>query len=197
MSKAGCVYMFEAACAPAAYKVGIAESRDRVLKRLDGCQTGNPFRLYLVGVFESDDPRRDEKQIHARLRPYRIRREWFWSLADLDQFLGAQNWLHLWLRHSRLKAESQPIVRRTVEDVRADVAEYDMTLEDAGEWFGGGDGVKVIETAVFSGDIPSTRVCTPGSMFPTVLIRRRDLSAWIDRHCTTPRIQQGEEVVSA
>lgn len=66
---------------PGVVKVGSAQS---VLMRLDQMQTGNPFKLQLVGAVSIYDiePHHVEREAHRRLKEYRIRGEWFDVDAD-------------------------------------------------------------------------------------------------------------------
>lgn len=66
---------------PGVVKVGSA----RVISlRLDQMQTGNPFRLHLIGAVSiyDCDPCTVEREAHKRLKDCRIRGEWFDIEAD-------------------------------------------------------------------------------------------------------------------
>lgn len=62
---------------PSAVKIGITAGHP--IKRLRQLQTGCPSRLMLVGWFPGKED--DETALHERLKPFRMRGEWF-ALTD-------------------------------------------------------------------------------------------------------------------
>lgn len=55
-------------------KIGIAVD---VKVRLSELQVGCPYQMSLLRFWRSLKPARDERMIHHKLKPYRVRGEWF------------------------------------------------------------------------------------------------------------------------
>lgn len=61
-------------CSQGGYiKIGLAKNVDA---RLESLQTGNPFRLSIIGVIENIDPSL-EKKLHKKYSKYHVLNEWF------------------------------------------------------------------------------------------------------------------------
>lgn len=63
-------------------KFGYAED---VMVRKYALQTSLPFDLHLIAHFPGT--KEDEAEIHRRLKPYRIKREWFADCLEVDDFI--------------------------------------------------------------------------------------------------------------
>lgn len=61
------------------YKIGVTSGD--VNKRLSQLQTGNPYKLSVVYVFESKYSNKVESYLHKRFGTFNVRNEWF-ELSD-------------------------------------------------------------------------------------------------------------------
>jgi hypothetical protein len=68
-------------------KVGIA--RD-VKRRIDLMQVGCPFKIELIAAIPCADPRKIERALHDKLKPYHSRGEWYVALrSEVDAAVAA------------------------------------------------------------------------------------------------------------
>jgi len=66
------------------FKIGIAIDPKARLALL---QTGNPYKIALVSVWPSGNPRREEQALHIKYASSRVRGEWFALPADVVALL--------------------------------------------------------------------------------------------------------------
>ena len=82
-----CVYLVEAV-GSGMVKIGTILNGDKIQSRILTLQTGCPFDLRLVYLFE-DCGRIDESRIHKRWDHLRVRREWFRVDGEIGKFMAA------------------------------------------------------------------------------------------------------------
>jgi hypothetical protein len=79
------VYFFQNGDFP---QVKIGWTKDRPEERMKQLQTGNPNKLYLIGLYPTDK-KEMEKILHDRFKKYRIDPcgEWFYLSGDLEEYI--------------------------------------------------------------------------------------------------------------
>ena len=78
MINRGFVYLL---CAGDKFKIGMTKHKD-INKRIQELQTGNPYKIWLRDYYETDNPLKIEKMMHAQHASSNIKNEWFDLTAE-------------------------------------------------------------------------------------------------------------------
>ena len=78
MINRGFVYLL---CDGDKFKIGMTKHKD-INKRIQELQTGNPYEIWLRDYYETDNPLKIEKMMHARHASSNIKNEWFDLTAE-------------------------------------------------------------------------------------------------------------------
>ena len=65
--------------------VKIGRSED-VAERISSLQTGNPYKVELIGSFDGSDA--EERRLHAAFGPFHHRDEWFFFTKTIQEFVN-------------------------------------------------------------------------------------------------------------
>jgi hypothetical protein len=68
----GYVYLL---CDGEKFKIGM--TKNKIEKRVAELQTGNPNEIWIHSYYETDNPRKLEKMLHARHATSNVKNEWF------------------------------------------------------------------------------------------------------------------------
>lgn len=83
MFNRGYVYLL---CDGEKFKIGMTKQKD-INKRIKELQTGNPNEIWLHSYYETDNPLKIEKLMHAKHHMTNIKNEWFdLSVSDVLNF---------------------------------------------------------------------------------------------------------------
>lgn len=75
------------------FKVGVTQD---MVKRLASLQTGSPFELSVVRLYETDAAYKLEQDVHSLLKAYRVRNEWFFcDLSVITHVFSVAETMHM------------------------------------------------------------------------------------------------------
>jgi hypothetical protein len=69
----GFVYLL---CDGKKFKIGVTKHKD-INKRIKELQTGNPFEIWVRDYYQTNNPYKIEKMMHARHASSNVKNEWF------------------------------------------------------------------------------------------------------------------------
>lgn len=78
MINRGFVYLL---CDGDKFKIGMTKHKD-INKRIQELQTGNPYEIWIRDYYETDNPLKIEKMMHAQHASSNIKNEWFDLTAE-------------------------------------------------------------------------------------------------------------------
>ena len=78
MINRGFVYLL---CDGDKFKIGMTKHKD-INKRIKELQTGNPYKIWIRDYYETNNPLKIEKMMHARHASSNIKNEWFDLTAE-------------------------------------------------------------------------------------------------------------------
>lgn len=67
--------------------VKIGMTQDDIKRRLCGISTSSPYEIYLIELFESDNVKQEEKELHNLFKHLHHRNEWFrFDYSIIEEF---------------------------------------------------------------------------------------------------------------
>ncbi len=67
--------------------VKIGMTTQTVQERLNGLKTGMPYKLFILNSFPSDNPRKEEADLHRKFKQFHHEREWFrFDISIYEEF---------------------------------------------------------------------------------------------------------------